>query len=116
MKVLHHVAVLGLSGLCVQAIILACTSVPVVQPSCVISWDQNADWRIDEYRVTAWRVSEGKPSEKLTHRVKAPATQVSCKEVGTVTTGKWQATIQACLKDGTCSDSSQPISFEVVNR
>jgi hypothetical protein len=55
-------------------------------------------------------VSEGKSSDKVTHKVKAPATQVSCEEVGTHTTGKWQATVQACLKDGTCSDSSKPNS------
>jgi hypothetical protein len=116
MKALHHVTVLSLSGLCVPMIILGCASTPVVQPTCVIAWDQSPDSRIDEYRVTAWMVSEGKSSDKVTHRVKAPATQASCKEVGTHTTGKWQATIQACLKDGTCSDSSQPISFEVVNR
>lgn len=27
-------------------------------------------------------VSEGKSSDKVTHKVKAPATQVSCEEVG----------------------------------
>ena len=70
---------------------------------------------IDEYRVTVCMVSEGKSSNKLTRKVKAPATQVSCQEVGANTTGKWQATIQACLKDGICSDSSKPISFNLVN-
>jgi hypothetical protein len=116
MKVLHHVIVLSLLGLWVPPIILGCASMPVVQQTCVIAWDRSEDSRIDEYRVTVWMVSEGKSSEKVTHRVKASATQVSCEEVGTHATGKWQATIQACLKDGVCSDSSQPISFEVVNK
>ena len=117
MKVPQYLTLLSLSGLCVPwVIILGCATTPVVQPTCVISWDRSADWRIHEYRVTVWMVTEGKSSEKATHKVKAPATQVSCEEVGTYTTGKWQATIQACLKDGTCSDSSKPISFKVVNR
>ena len=116
MKVLDYLTVLSLLGLCAPAIILGCATTPVVKPTCVISWDPSADGRINEYRVTVWMVSEGKSSDKVTHRVKAPATQVSCEEVGIHMTGKWQATVQACLKDGTCSDSSKPISFNVVNR
>ncbi len=72
MKVLHHVTVLSLSGLCVPAIILGGSSTPAVQPICVIAWDWSEDSGIDEYRVTVWIVSEVKPSEKLTHRVNPP--------------------------------------------
>jgi len=116
MKVGHYLTALSLASLCVLVGYLGCAATPEVKPTCVISWDRSADWRIDEYRVTVWMVSEGKSSDKLTRKVKAPATQVSCQEVGANTTGKWQATIQACLKDGVCSDSSKPISFKVVNR
>lgn len=64
--------------------------------------------------VTGICSSEG---NKVTqYRVKAPATQVSCQDVDANTTGKWKVTIQACPKDGICSDSSKPISFKVVNR
>jgi hypothetical protein len=49
MKVLDYLTVLSLAGLCAPAIILGCATTPVVKPTCVISWDRSADWRIDEY-------------------------------------------------------------------
>jgi len=120
MKVAHYLTALNLASLCVVVGYLGCTAIPEltaipeVKPTCVISWDRSADLSIDEYRVTVWMVSEG---NKVTqYRVKAPATQVSCQEVGANTTGKWKVTIQACPKVGICSDSSKPISFKVVNR
>jgi len=116
MKVAHSFTTVSLASLCVLVGYLGCAAIPEVKPTCVISWDRSADWRIDEYRVTVCMVSEGKSSNKLTRKVKAPATQVLCQEVGANTTGKWQAAIQACLRDGICSDSSKPISFKVVNR
>lgn len=50
------------------------------------------------------------------HIVKAPTTQVSCQEVGATKPGTWQATIQACLKDGTCSAESKSMSFKVAEK
>lgn len=117
MKVAHYLTALSLASLCVLVSYLGCAATQEVKPSCVISWDRSADLRIDEYRVTVRMVSEGKLPDKVTqYRVKAPATQVSCQEVGANTTGKCQVTIQACPKDGICRNSSKPISFKVVNR
>jgi NMD protein affecting ribosome stability and mRNA decay len=92
-----------------------CAGTPVVKPSCAISWDQSADyWRVAEYRLTVWRVNEQQTSDKSTHVVKAPATRVSCQDVGATKNGRWQATVQACLTDGTCSEASTPMSFQVA--
>jgi hypothetical protein len=41
---------------------------------------------------------------------------VSCQEVGANKIGRWQATVQACLKDGTCSEASKAMSFQVVEK
>jgi hypothetical protein len=30
--------------------------------------------------------------------------------------GQWQATVQACLNDGTCSQESAPLSFKVAEK
>ena len=89
----------------------ACTATPVVKSTCVISWDRSLDWRIDHYKVSVWQ--DGK-SEKPPYIVKAPATEVSCQAVGVQGKGGWQATIQACLKDGTCSEPSTPKPFKVL--
>jgi hypothetical protein len=95
----------------------ACAATPVVKPTCAISWNQSADyWRVAEYRLTVWMVNEQQPSDKTTHVVKAPATQVSCQEVGANKIGRWQASVQACLKDGTCSEASKPMSFQVAEK
>ena len=95
----------------------ACAVTPVVKPSCAISWDQSADyWRVAEYRLTVW-MDNGQPvPDKTTHVVKAPNTRVSCQEVGANKTGSWQATVQACLDDGTCSEASKPMAFKVAER
>lgn len=95
----------------------ACAATPIVKPTCTISWDRSADyWRVAEYHVTVWMVGNQTPSNKATHTVKAPTTQVSCQEVGANKPGTWQATIQACLKDGTCSAESKPMSFKVAEK
>ncbi|WP_455379668.1 hypothetical protein [Petrachloros mirabilis] len=86
-----------------------------VKPTCIISWDPSEDARISEYRVTVWKAVAGKASDKAVYKVKPPATQVSCKQVGVAVSGEWQASVQACLKDGICSDSSKPIFFKVVD-
>jgi hypothetical protein len=102
------------SMVCVVIAGAAC-SAPVVKPTCAISWDQSADyWRVAEYRLTVW--NEQQSSERRTHVVKAPATQVSCQDVGANKIGHWQATVQACLKDGTCSEASKPMSFHVAEK
>jgi hypothetical protein len=41
-------------------------------------------------------------------------TQVSCQDVGANTSGRWLATVQACLSDGTCSQAGKPTSFQVA--
>jgi hypothetical protein len=41
---------------------------------------------------------------------------VSCQDVGANKTGRWQATVQACLKDGTCSEASKAMSFQVAEK
>jgi hypothetical protein len=88
-----------------------------VKPSCAISWDKSADhWRVTEYRITVWRLNEQQAADKTTHVVKAPSTQVSCQEVGANKNGRWQATVQACLTDGTCSEASKPMSFQVAEK
>lgn len=95
----------------------ACAATPIVKPTCTISWDRSADyWRVAEYRVTTWMVTERTAPNKAMHVVKAPTTQVSCQEVGANKPGTWQATIQACLKDGTCSVESKPMSFKVAEK
>jgi len=86
-----------------------------VKPNCVISWDSSEDKRIVEYRLTLQGTQHGKTFDKTMHKVKAPATQVSCKDVGATGPGEWLTTVQACLKDGTCSESSAPIHFKVAN-
>ena len=88
---------------------------PVVKPSCVISWDKS-EGDVAEYRLTVWMVDAVHPSTKTSHRVKAPKTQVSCREVGVNKVGRWQATVQACLIDGTCSEASKPISFQLAEK
>jgi NMD protein affecting ribosome stability and mRNA decay len=103
---------------CVVIAGAACaTPAPVVKPTCAISWDRSADyWRVAEYRLTVWKVNEQQASQKTTHVVKAPATQVSCQDIGANTSGRWQATVQACLTDGTCSEASKPMSFQVAEK
>ena len=105
------------SSLCMLMAAAACAApATVVKPTCAISWDRSADyWRVAEYRITVWKVNEQQASDKSTHVVKAPATQVSCQEVGANTKGRWQATVHACLSDGTCSEASQPMSFQVAD-
>ena|SRR5690349_65194 len=103
------------STLCM--LIAACAGTPVVKPSCAISWDQSADyWRVAEYRLTVWRINGERTSDKSTHVVKPPATRVSCQEVGATKSGRWQATVRACLTDGTCSEESKPMSFQVAEK
>lgn len=105
------------SAVCVIMVGTACAATPIVKPTCTISWDRSADyWRVAEYHVTVWMMSESTPSNKTTHTVKAPTTQVSCQEVGADKPGRWQATIQACLKDGTCSAASKPMLFKVAEK
>jgi len=90
---------------------------PVVKPTCMISWDPSEDDpRITEYRITVWMVNGQRTAQKTSHAVKAPTTQVSCKEVGATKIGQWQATVQACLNDGTCSQASKPLSFKVAEK
>jgi hypothetical protein len=117
MKILYDHSVMIASGLCAVMSLAGCIGAPaVVEPSCNISWDGSADWRIAEYRVTAEMIKEGAHGSKITRKVKAPATQVSCQEAGTQAEGVWQVTIEACLSDGTCSAPSKPMSFKVVNK
>ena len=89
----------------------------VVKSTCMISWDPSGDHPgITEYRITVWMVNGQRTPQKTTHVVKAPTTQVSCKEVGANKIGHWQATVQACLNDGTCSEASKPLSFKVAEK
>jgi len=92
---------------------VACAATPVVQSTCVISWDRSDDRRVDHYMVSVW--SDRKFPKQSPYRINAPVTQVSCHEVGVSSIGRWQAVIQACLKDGTCSEFSKPISFKVLS-
>ena len=102
---------------CMMFAAAACALTPVVKPTCAISWDKSADyWRVAEYRLTVWMVNEQQVSDKTVHVVKAPTTQVSCQDVGANKTGRWQATVQACLKDGTCSEASKAMSFQVAEK
>jgi NMD protein affecting ribosome stability and mRNA decay len=102
---------------CVLMTGTACAATPIVKPTCTISWERSADyWRVAEYHVTVWTVTNGAASNRATHIVKAPITQVSCQEVGANKPGSWQATIQACLKDGKCSAASKPMSFKVAEK
>jgi hypothetical protein len=90
---------------------------PVVKSTCMISWDPSGDHPgITEYRITVWMVNGQRTPQKTTHVVKAPTTQVSCKEVGANKIGHWQATVQACLNDGICSEASKPLSFKVAEK
>jgi NMD protein affecting ribosome stability and mRNA decay len=90
---------------------------PVVKATCTISWDKSENHpRISEYRLTVWMVNGQQASKKTTHVVKVPTTQVSCQEVGANKVGQWQATIQVCLNDGTCSEPSEPLSFKVTEK
>jgi hypothetical protein len=90
---------------------------PVVKSTCTISWDESEDHlQISEYRITVWMVNGQKAPQKTTHVVKAPTTQISCKQVGANKVGHWQATVQACLSDGTCSQASNPLSFQVADK
>ena len=90
---------------------------PVVKSTCTISWDESEDQaQVSEYRITVWMVNGQRDPKKTTHVVKAPTTQVSCKEAGANKLGNWQATVQACLKDGTCSQASTPLSFQVADK
>jgi hypothetical protein len=90
---------------------------PVVKSTCMISWDPSGDHPgITEYRITVWMVNGQRTPQKTTHIVKAPTTQVSCEEVGANKIGHWQATVQACLNDGICSEASKPLSFKVAEK
>jgi hypothetical protein len=103
--------------LCLMAMGTAGAATPVVKSTCTISWDEGEGHpEIFEYRITVWMVNGQKAPKKTIHVVKAPTTQVSCKEVGANKVGHWQATVQACLKDGTCSQASQPLSFQVADK
>jgi hypothetical protein len=102
---------------CMVVTSAACAGMPVVKPSCAISWDQSLDYeRVTEYRLTVWRVNGQHTFDKTTHVVKAPSTQVSCEDVGANKSGRWQATVQACLKNGLCSAASTPMSFQVAEK
>ena len=90
---------------------------PVVKSTCMISWDPGDDNPgITEYRITVWMVNGQRTPQKTTHVVKAPTTQVSCKELGANKLGNWQAIVQACLNDGICSEASKPLSFKVADK
>jgi hypothetical protein len=102
---------------CVMVAGAAGAVTPVVKSTCMISWDPSEDdTRITEYRITVWMVNGHRAPHKTTHVVKAPTTQVSCKEVGANKLGNWQATVQACLNDGSCSEASKPLSFKVAEK
>jgi hypothetical protein len=95
----------------------ASAATPVVKSTCTISWDESDDHsQISEYRITIWMVNGQRAPKKTTHIIKAPTTNVSCQEVGANKVGLWQATVQACLNDGTCSQESKPLSFKVTNK
>ena len=99
---------------CIAMASAACASSPMVKPTCAISWDPSADhWRVAEYHLTVWKMNGEQASLKTTHVVKAPLTQVSCQDVGANTSGRWLATVQACLSDGTFSQAGKPMSFQV---
>ncbi len=102
------------AGLCVLAAGASCAIPSVVKPTCVISWDRSADWRIHHYKVSVWR--DGQVQGNSAYTVSAPASQVSCQDVGAHEGGNWKATIQACLKDEICSEPSKPVSFTVVEK
>ena len=90
---------------------------PVVKSTCMISWDPGDDNPgITEYRITVWMVNGQRTPHKTTHVVRAPTTQVSCKELGANKLGNWQAIVQACLNDGICSEASKPLSFKVADQ
>ena len=94
---------------------VACAGTPIVKLSCTITWERSADyWRVDEYRVVVWKSSGGAGSERVTTPIKAPRTEVSCHDAGARSDGVWQATIQACLKDGACSDPGKPKAFKIA--
>ncbi len=93
---------------------LGCATMPVVKPNCVISWDRSADWRINYYQVSVWKVGES--MKQSTHRVDPSVTQSACQDLGVTSEGKWQVSVRACLKDDVCSDSSDPVTFKFVSR
>ena len=100
---------------CIVMASAACASSPKVKPTCAISWDRSAvHWRVAEYHLTLWKMNGEQASLKGTHVIKAPMTQVSCQDAGANTSGRWQATVQACLSDGTCSQAGKPMSFQVA--
>ncbi len=102
---------------CLMVAGAAGAATPVVKSTCTISWDKSeGDPQIFEYRITVWMVNGQRPPKKSTHIVKAPTTRVSCQEVGANKVGQWQATIQACIKDGTCSPPSNPLSFKIAEK
>ena len=103
--------------LCLMVAGAAGAAIPVVKSTCTISWDESDDHQqIAEYRITVWMVNGQRASKKTTHVVKAPTTHVSCQDVGANKIGQWQATVRACLDDGTCSQESAPLSFKVAEK
>lgn len=102
--------------LCVILVGTACAATPVVKPTCTLSWDPVADWRVAEYHVSVWRVAPQPTPMATTYVVKAPTTKVSCQEIGANKPGTWQASIQACLKDGNCGAASKMILFKVAEK
>ena len=102
---------------CLMVAGAAGAATPVVKSTCTISWDESEDQaQVSEYRITVWMVNEQRDPKKTTHVVKAPTTRVSCQEVGANKVGHWQATVQACLDNGTCSAASKPLSFKVADK
>jgi hypothetical protein len=102
--------------LCISLIGAACTSTPTVKPTCTISWDGITNSRLAEYHVAVWRVTPDPTPKATTYIVKAPTTRVSCQEVGANHAGTWQVSIQACIKDGTCSAESNMMLFKVAEK
>lgn len=100
---------------CIVMASAACASSPKVKPSCAISWDQSADyWRVTEYHLTVWKMNGDRTSLKTTHVVNAsydPGVLPGCRRN---TSGRWLATVQACLSDGTCSQAGKSTSFQVA--
>ena len=106
-------------GLLVGVGLSACAhrgpSIPALtQKACHIEWNWADDLRIVEHRVVVWSVKEGKESTPVTTRVPAPASRVGCAEAGAKGVGEWKTTVQACLKNGSCSQPTPPASFQIV--
>ena len=102
--------------LCVMLLGTACASTPTVKPTCTISWDGSTDLSVAAYHVAVWRVAPDPTPKETTYIVKAPTTRVSCQEVGANQAGTWQVSIQACIKDGTCSVASNMMLFKVAEQ